>query len=95
MLKALFLDFDGTLADSLPMLYRYYDLLLKKFGHNGTKEEFDRLNGPAMNEVMTILREKYQLPASSQELVASYQQQLLKAYATEVPLFPGIARILN
>jgi beta-phosphoglucomutase-like phosphatase (HAD superfamily) len=44
--SGLFIDLDGTLADSLGVLRRVYFLFLREFDQEGSDAEFDRLNGP-------------------------------------------------
>ena len=46
----IFFDLDGTLADSLPAMYQVYLNYLTDFGQNGSKEEFEELNGPSLVE---------------------------------------------
>ena len=87
--KALLLDLDGTLANSLPMLYHYYSKFLEQYGYRGTPEEFERLNGPSMLEIMSILQKRYSLPSEGKDLFVTYQAMLVQAYAQKVPLFQG------
>ena len=57
----LFLDFDGTLVDNLDLMYKIYINFLKRFGKEGNKDEFDKLNGPNLNEIVDYLEKKYNL----------------------------------
>ena len=46
-------DLDGTIIDSTNELYKIYKLFLKEFGFNGSKTEFNRLNGPKLEEIIS------------------------------------------
>jgi HAD superfamily hydrolase (TIGR01509 family) len=48
----LLLDFDGTLADSLPALRRVYERFVIGLGGEPSSDEFDALNGPRLREVV-------------------------------------------
>ena len=51
--RALMLDLDGTLADSLGAMRGVYDRFLDVFGVAGNDAEFARLNGPPLPVVDT------------------------------------------
>src|SRR5271166_2066937 len=57
--RGLFLDLDGTLADSLGVLRRVYFCFLREFNQEGSDAEFDRLNGPKLSEIVGALQKKY------------------------------------
>lgn len=88
-LKALLVDMDGTLADSAAFLFNAYDMFLRDFNLKGTKEEFLTLIGPSLNDIVALLKEKYQLPGSTQYLAAMYHQRLEQRYTYPIALFPG------
>jgi phosphoglycolate phosphatase-like HAD superfamily hydrolase len=62
--RGLFLDLDGTLADSLGVLRRSYFRFLREFNQEGSDAEFDRLNGPKLSEIIGTLQREYHLPRS-------------------------------
>jgi HAD superfamily hydrolase (TIGR01509 family) len=82
-------DMDGVLVDSLPALYRCYSLFLQRFGLEGTAEEFARLNGPSLPEIVSYLKEKHGLEATGEELLLYYRDGLAEAYG-EAPLVSGV-----
>jgi phosphoglycolate phosphatase-like HAD superfamily hydrolase len=51
MRAGLFLDLDGTLADSLSLMRANYDRLLARHDRQGSDAEFDRMNGPPLSLV--------------------------------------------
>ncbi|NGX58827.1 MAG: Phosphorylated carbohydrates phosphatase [Chlamydiae bacterium] len=93
--KALFFDFDGTLVDSLPVLRKVYMDFLEKMGHEGTEEEFQRLNGPSINEIISYLKEKYQLEDSVESMKEMFHHLFKGIYSKQVHFFPGVLEFLN
>lgn len=71
--RGLFLDLDGTLADSLPALRSVYRAFLRQFGREGSDTEFDRLNGPPLDVVVGSLARAHGLKDNPAELLASYR----------------------
>lgn len=95
MLKAILIDLDGTLADTIPILFRTYLKFLEKAGYQGNSEEFQELNGPALSEIVNYLKEKYHLKETSENLLKVYQQLLQTFYLSEMQLFPGVREFLT
>lgn len=83
----LFLDLDGTLADSVPVLGRVYQRFLAHFGYEGNDDEFDRLNGPKLTEIIAVLKTTYRLEMEAEELLDLYNRLVDHAY-TEVKPYP-------
>src|SRR5215475_8373713 len=82
---ALFLDLDGTLADSLHVMRAAYAEFLRRFGRPADDSEFASLNGPPLAEVVRRLREAHGLPGDLDRLVAAYQSIVDGAYAGVAP----------
>ena len=66
--KYIFVDFDGTLIDSIENLYIAYRQLLKLYKIEGNRNEFNDLNGPSTFEIVEILKLKYHLLATTKEI---------------------------
>lgn len=81
MARGLFLDFDGTLADTLPHLRQAYDDFLGSFGRVGSPAEFERLNGPPLAEIVAELARGHALEAPLPELIAAYAKRAANAQA--------------
>lgn len=94
-LRAILIDLDGTLADSLPVLYESYLQFLKVHGFEGSQEEFNSIIGPSLDEIVNILKEKYDIQESSEFLRERYQAIIDKFYASEVQLYPGAKEFLK
>lgn len=90
-----FLDLDGTLVDSIPTLYDVYVKFLQEFGIEGNKTEFELLNGPSLKEIISILKEKYNLPGFEIELLQNYENKIELAYKNSIMLIPKRLDLLH
>ncbi len=93
--RAVLLDFDGTLVDSITVLFELYKSFLSSHGIEGTEEEFSELNGPSLTEVAARLKKKYAFPESESEILNYYVTEILKAYNDRVEAMPGAAGVLE
>jgi beta-phosphoglucomutase len=94
-LKGVLIDFDGTLVDTIPFLFKHYLSFLKTFGQEGSLEEFKTLMGPSLEEFVPILIERYQLPKKKHALISLYYQGLVDTYKREGKLIPGAREFLD
>ncbi|MCB1135293.1 MAG: HAD family phosphatase [Chlamydiia bacterium] len=94
-LRALLFDLDGTVADSVPVLYEVYRGFLAQFALEGSREEFARLNGPSILEGIAYLRKKHSLAHSTEELYAGYCSLFRDSYAGVLKPFPGTEDFLR
>ena len=83
--RGLFLDLDGTLADSLGVLRRVYFRFLREFNQTGSDAEFDRLNGPKLSEIVGALQKEYHLLGDPADLIAVYNRLIDAAYEEVLP----------
>lgn len=83
--RALLLDFDGTLADSMGVARRVYDDFLLAHRRAPTDVEFEDLNGPPLTEVIRRLKMTHQIPNDEHFLLAHYEALLDEAYLTVQP----------
>ncbi|MCB1119053.1 MAG: HAD family phosphatase [Chlamydiia bacterium] len=92
-MKALLcIDLDGTLVDSLTYLRGVYFHFLRSYGYEGSEREFMELNGPAIAEVVEILKGRYRLEPAYDKLLAHYRYLITE----EVPkLFPDAKEVLS
>lgn len=91
-IKGLLIDFDGTLVESLPSLFKAYNSFLAKHGFTGTNEEFQSLIGPSLKEIVNVLKTRYNLPHSSEAHLEEYKE-LIKEVNGE--LLPGVVTFLR
>ena len=90
-----FFDLDGTLADSLDSLYNVYLNFLKKYGFKGNKEEFEKLNGPALIEIISYFKKKYNISESEPALLKAYEKDMEYAYSNYVKPISGREELLE
>jgi HAD superfamily hydrolase (TIGR01509 family) len=83
--RAILLDLDGTLADSLSVMRLAYREFLEKFYVEPTDSEFDLLNGPPIAEVVRRLKAVHALEGDEAALRASYFAVIDRAYAGVAP----------
>ncbi|MBL6945295.1 MAG: HAD-IA family hydrolase [Rhodospirillales bacterium] len=76
----LFLDLDGTLADSLGVMRAVYGRFLGQFGKSGSTEEFDSLNGPPMAEVVACLVRNHGIDQPVDGAIGIYRGLVEAAY---------------
>jgi HAD superfamily hydrolase (TIGR01509 family) len=84
-LRGLFLDFDGTLADSLPAMRRAYGAFLEGFGAPATEAEFEALNGPPLAVIVRSLKAAHGLPPDEAALAQVYRARIAEAAAETRP----------
>ncbi|PIW30977.1 MAG: haloacid dehalogenase [Rhodospirillales bacterium CG15_BIG_FIL_POST_REV_8_21_14_020_66_15] len=89
----LFLDFDGTLADSLDVMRNVYSRFLSDHGARPTDEEFDRLNGPPLNVIVADMKETHQLQDDVPTLRNRYLTAVRRGLA-DAPPAPGAGELL-
>jgi len=94
-LKAVLVDLDGTLADSLPTLFQFYQTFLSENQCKGTQTEFQHLNGATILEVVHYLKKKHHLTKSTEDLYAIYQNGIAEGYAQHIKLFTGAKNVLQ
>lgn len=83
--SGLFLDLDGTLADSLTALKNVYHSFLASFGASGDEVEFQRLNGPPLGEIIERLRMAHKLPGTPADLLQKYSAMVSHAQQSALP----------
>lgn len=93
-IKALFLDLDGTLADSLRVMWQAYSDFCHSFSFEPTREEFARLNGPPLPEVVRLLHAWHNLPGTPDKLYETYQGIVDTIYLSVAPA-QGAASLLQ
>ncbi len=94
-LKALLVDFDGTLVDSLPALWNCYQTFMHRHEQTATHEEFMVLAGPSLDEIIIYLKSKYNLSADYVVLYEEYRKLVVESYAKNAVLFSGALEVLQ
>ncbi|AFS80023.1 phosphoglycolate phosphatase [Candidatus Nitrosopumilus koreensis AR1] len=91
----IFIDFDGTLVDSLNSLYNVYLNFLKKFNIVGNKNEFTKLNGPTLTEIVSYFKKRYNINENESELLKTYEHEIELSYSQNVKPIPGREILLD
>jgi sugar-phosphatase len=71
--KGILLDMDGTLADTLGVLYKAYCELLNEFGAIPTHSEFESLAGETIEQAISSLKSKHKIPIAETELISRHR----------------------
>jgi HAD superfamily hydrolase (TIGR01509 family) len=95
VIKALLIDFDGTLVDSMIPLRGCYEDFLRHYGAVPSRQEFDSLIGPGLTEIVGILKSAHHLEKSKEELQRNYRSRIAEAYTKEVDFFPDALSVLS
>ena len=90
-----FFDLDGTLVDSIEIMYNVYINFLKLFNKVGSREEFEKLNGPSLYEIIIFLKSKYKLNLELDELVTKYQTMIEESYDDIIPFEDSLTILKN
>jgi len=91
--KAILIDLDGTLADSMAVMRVSYQKFLERFQAKTTDEEFAALNGPPLVEVVRRLKITHSLEGDIETLLATYFDIIDLAYSRVAPS-PGADALL-
>jgi beta-phosphoglucomutase-like phosphatase (HAD superfamily) len=90
----LFLDLDGTLADSLTAMRAVYGRFLDHLGKVGNDAEFARLNGPPLPEIVASLAAVHECSQPLPRLLEIYRELVKDTYCDVVPN-PGACGLLK
>jgi HAD superfamily hydrolase (TIGR01509 family) len=89
---ALIFDCDGTLADTMPVHYRAWQLILAPIGIRFPEERFYQLGGMPTSKIIHLLAEEQQIPVPNvEELVQRKEEHFLTLIHEVQPLEPVVA----
>lgn len=92
-MRALLIDLDGTLADSMDLCWKVFANFHARHGKEANREVFERWVGPSISEMVPALCRDWGLPFD--DLLDEYQADLERDYSTQLSLFPGAAVFLD
>ncbi len=90
----LFLDLDGTLADSVPLLKAVFKDFMAAYGLRPDPAEFKELAGYRIPEIMALLKKRYGLAADPARMVDHYLAAVGSRYQKEAAPAPGARELL-
>ena len=93
-IKGLFLDLDGTLADSMPVMRQVYFDFLARLGRQGSDPDFDSVVGYTLLDTVKLLKERHDLAQPPLSLLALYNDLVDEVYITHARPFAGAAQLL-
>lgn len=93
--QGLFLDLDGTLADSMPVLRQVYFRFLEELGRQGSDQEFDALAGRPLGVIVPRLMQVHGLEDAAPALMAAYYGLIGQVYQTHARPTPGARQLLE
>jgi HAD superfamily hydrolase (TIGR01509 family) len=93
-LKGVFFDFDGTLANSIDVMSKAYEMFLFEHSLQPSQSEFKKLNGPPLRVVVNQLKNKYKLPHKTEFLLNQYNEIIDKLYV-DVSLNHGAYELIE
>src|SRR5262245_27966712 len=92
--RGLFLDLDGTLADSLGVMKAVFVAFHARHGLTCTDADFAKANGPPLSEIVSGLQSRHGLPGTAAALLAEYWR-LLEGEFLEVAAVEGAEELLR
>jgi HAD superfamily hydrolase (TIGR01509 family) len=94
-IRGLFLDLDGTLADSMPVMRETYFRFLAARGAQGSQQEFDGLAGRPLSAISVLLKQAHGLNESPALILRAYLDTVEAIYAQEAQPMPGARELLQ
>ena len=92
--RAIFLDLDGTIADSLHVMKRAYQTFMMELDRLPSDDEFDLLNGPPLRQIVNFLRVEHSIDETNDALLLRYSKILDVEYQN-VPATKGALSLLK
>jgi HAD superfamily hydrolase (TIGR01509 family) len=92
--RALLLDLDGTIADTLPVLVETYEQFIRAFGAEPSMDEFTSLNGIPLERAVDSLRRTHRLPGDTPSLTERYEAAIDELYLS-APAREGAHTLLS
>ena len=92
--QGLFLDFDGTLVDSVSALKSAFESLKRDFGIDSAKAPFDEFNGVPLARIAETLRARFHISHTAAAIERAHRDLIEGIYATAAPQ-PGALSLVR
>lgn len=94
-IDAIIFDLDGTLVDSM-WIWEDIDIeYLNRYQYELPENLQGEIEGMGFTETAVYFKEKFDIPASVDEIKADWNNLAREKYATKVPLKKGVLELLN
>ena len=94
-MDAVLFDLDGTLVDSMWMWKEIDIEYLGRFGYSCPPDLQKIIEGMSFSETAEYFKSRFQIPDSIEEIKQAWIQMSIEKYRNEVPLKPGVMRLLQ
>lgn len=94
-MEAVLFDLDGTLVDSMWMWKEIDIEYLGRFGCTCPPELQKVIEGMSFSETAEYFKSRFQIPDSIDEIKQAWIRMSIEKYRNEVPLKPGVMRLLQ
>lgn len=95
-MEAVIFDMDGVIIDSEPVHFRLETELFSELGLTLSREEHESFLGTSSHGMFCILKERYGLKASVEDLVDEERRRYLGILESgEMPVIPGIPELVE
>lgn len=92
--RGIFLDLDGTLADSMPVMRQVYFDFMARLGLAGSDAEFDSVVGVTLLRTVQALKARHGLDQDPLDLLRLYDRLVDAVYVTHAAPAPGSRELL-
>ncbi|MCR5328935.1 MAG: HAD family phosphatase [Saccharofermentans sp.] len=93
--RLLIFDLDGTLLDSMSVWHDVDKEFLGRYGYEVTPDYTDVVKRATIEDAARYTREKYRIPLTWQEIVATWESMVFEFYRSEVELKQGAKAYLE
>jgi HAD superfamily hydrolase (TIGR01509 family) len=94
-LRALVFDLDGTLLNTEELYWDVGSDLLRRRGHQATRELIDQMMGRPSRVALQIMIDWHQLDATVEQLQAETKEIFVALLDTRLALMPGVIELLD
>lgn len=84
-----FIDLDGTLADTRELLYFAYAAFVQSHGIRPHYSEFQEMDGPSILEIVSTLSDRHGIAGDVTSLVSQYEDFVIQHAATRAVAAPN------
>src|SRR5919109_2649403 len=95
MIKAVIFDMDGVMIDSEPLWEKTERILMARRNIDYNPTYRDKIVGLNQNDSAKLLRETFNLPETTKEIIAERIDTLLILYQKELELVKGLLNLLE